>query len=125
MAEPRLPPHPDGRIHRPWGWYETLGSGAGYLVKRLCLIAGRRISLQRHHHRCEHWVVVAGEGSLECDGQLVEAVAGTTLFIPQGAVHRASAGRHDLLIVEVQRGSILREGDIERLQDDYGRRLGS
>ena len=107
--------------HRPWGWFETLGSGEGYLVKRLCIQAGQRISLQRHRHRLEHWVVVAGSGELECDGHRLPAAAGTTLLIPCGAVHRASAGPEDLLIVEVQRGSTLSEDDIERLADDYQR----
>ena len=107
--------------HRPWGWFEALGSGEGYLVKRLCIHAGQRISLQRHRHRLEHWVVVGGSGELECDGHRHPAAAGTTLEIPRGAVHRASAGPEDLLIVEVQRGSLLSEDDIERLADDYQR----
>jgi mannose-6-phosphate isomerase len=107
--------------HRPWGWFETLGEGPGYRVKRLCLHAGQRISRQRHRHRCEHWVVVAGQGQLECEGQLTDAAAGTQLFIPVGAVHRASASDCGLVIVEVQRGDLLDESDIERLADDYGR----
>ena len=57
-----------GPSQRPWGWFETLARGEGYLVKRLCLYAGRRISLQRHRHRCEHWVVVRGEGTVACGG---------------------------------------------------------
>jgi mannose-6-phosphate isomerase len=111
--------------HRPWGWFETLARGEGYLVKRLCIRAGERISLQRHRCRSEHWVVVGGEGLLECGGERREARAGTSLFIPVGAVHRASAGAADLLIVEVQRGDRLREDDIERLADDYRRDGGS
>ena len=106
---------------RPWGWFETLASGDGYLVKRLCIRAGQRISLQRHRHRLEHWVVVAGCGELHCDGTRLTAEPGTTLLVPCGAVHRASAGVEDLLIVEVQRGSLLSEDDIERLADDYRR----
>ena len=109
------------RSARPWGWFETLGAGEGYLVKRLCIHAGHRISLQRHHQRLEHWVVVAGDGQLECDGQLVAAAPGTCLLVPCGAIHRASAGSADLLIIEVQRGAQLREDDIERLEDDYQR----
>lgn len=119
-----------GRSHRPWGWYETLvedlpegppaGQG-GYLVKRLWVNPGNRISLQRHRHRCEHWLVVQGSGQLETGGEQVEAVVGTSLFVPQGAVHRASAGPAGLLIIEVQRGAQLREDDIERFEDDYGR----
>lgn len=107
--------------HRPWGWFETLGDGPGYRVKRLCIRAGGRLSLQRHRHRCEHWVVVSGHGQLECDATVTEAAAGTTLFIPLGAVHRATATSADLVIVEVQRGAPLSEDDIERLADDYGR----
>jgi mannose-6-phosphate isomerase-like protein (cupin superfamily) len=112
---------PDQRVERPWGWFESLGSGAGYQVKRLLVRAGNRISLQRHHHRSEHWIVVAGEGSLECEGKAIPAQAGTSLAIPLGALHRASASGSDLLIVEVQRGDWLGEDDIERLSDDYGR----
>ena len=108
-------------MERPWGWFETLGAGEGYLVKRLCIRAGQRISLQRHHHRSEHWVVVAGTGSLLCATQTIGAEVGTTLLIPCGALHRATAGEHDLLIVEVQRGERLSEDDIERIADDYQR----
>ena len=108
-------------VERPWGWFEPLGSGEGYLVKRLCIRAGQRISLQRHHHRSEHWVVVAGNGTLLCGTQSHEATPGCTLLIPCGALHRASAGDQDLLIVEVQRGALLSEDDIERIADDYQR----
>jgi mannose-6-phosphate isomerase len=108
-------------VERPWGWFETLGSGEGYLVKRLCIRAGQRISLQRHHHRLEHWVVVQGSGELQCGESRVPARPGTTLEVPCGSIHRASAADQDLLIVEVQRGERLSEDDIERLQDDYQR----
>ena len=109
------------RSERPWGWFETLGEGPGYRVKRLCVLAGRRLSRQRHHHRCEHWVVVGGDGQLECGDARIDAATGTTLFIPLGTVHRATASSTDLVIVEVQRGALLSEDDIERLADDYGR----
>lgn len=109
------------RVERPWGWFEDLAWGETYKVKRLCIHAGRRISLQRHQHRLEHWVVVSGEGVLECAGQRLEAAAGTTLLVPCGAVHRASATSAALVIIEVQRGAWLSEDDIERLSDDFGR----
>lgn len=112
---------PIPREERPWGWFETLGSGEGYLVKRLWIRAGQRISLQRHRHRHEHWVVVRGDGLLECNGTTLPAAVGTVLQVPCGAVHRATAGRDDLVIVEVQRGALLSEDDIERLADDYQR----
>jgi mannose-6-phosphate isomerase-like protein (cupin superfamily) len=113
------------RVHRPWGWYETLippaSDGGGYAVKRLWLEPLGRISLQRHRQRCEHWVVVAGSGWLDCGEERIEAFPGRTLEVPQGAMHRASAAAEGLLIIEVQRGSVLREDDIERFADDYGR----
>jgi mannose-6-phosphate isomerase len=109
------------RSERPWGWFETLASGEGYLVKRLCIASGRRISLQRHRHRSENWVVVGGSGVLEIEGQSIAASPGTTLQVSRGAWHRAAAGPEDLLIVEVQRGALLCEDDIERRADDFGR----
>ena len=118
------------RVERPWGWFETLidappsspaDGGGGYAVKRLWISPCCRISLQRHHHRSEHWVVVSGYGELECGDGPITAQPGTTLFVPVGAIHRASAGAEGLLIVEVQRGDELREDDIERVEDDYGR----
>ncbi|MFM9088572.1 MAG: phosphomannose isomerase type II C-terminal cupin domain [Cyanobium sp.] len=109
------------RVHRPWGWYETITSGQGYLVKRLWLAPGKRISLQLHRHRCEHWVVVNGEGSFTLEGTTIQAERGSTLFVPLGARHRAEAGSEALEIVEVQRGDQLDEDDIERFEDDFGR----
>ena len=109
------------RVERPWGWFENLGEGDGYLVKRLLIHSGARISLQRHRHRCEHWLIVAGEGVLQIDGESIPASPGTSVWIPQGSLHRASAGSGDLLLVEVQRGTVLSEDDIERFEDDFGR----
>jgi mannose-6-phosphate isomerase-like protein (cupin superfamily) len=109
------------RTHRPWGWFETLDEGEGYLVKRLRLEPGCRLSLQRHRHRREHWVIAAGRGSAELDGVVHPLEPGSTLFIPCGAVHRAAAAGAPLTIIEVQHGSVLREDDIERFADDYGR----
>jgi mannose-6-phosphate isomerase-like protein (cupin superfamily) len=94
-------------------------------VKRLWIAPRCRISLQRHHHRSEHWVVVQGQGVLECGDERFEAEPGTTLCVPVGALHRAGAGPEGLLIVEVQRGEQLREDDIERIADDYGRVVSS
>ena len=109
------------RVERPWGWYEDLLSGPGYKLKRLLVRQGCRLSLQRHRHRSENWTVVAGTGQLLCDGQAVDARAGTTFHIPRGSIHRAVGGPGDLLIIEVQHGSTLEESDIERLEDDFGR----
>ena len=106
---------------RPWGSFECLARGPDHQVKHLHLNPGQRLSRQRHRHRSEHWVVVEGQGLLECDGEVFAATPGTTLWIPLGAVHRATAGPVALVIVEVQLGSRLEEADIERLEDDYGR----
>ena len=131
ISDPNAPamPRPSSptaeRVERPWGWFENLGGGDGdgdgYLVKRLLIRSGARISLQKHRHRSEHWVVVAGEGILQIDGDRIPATPGTSVFIPQGTLHRATAGSSDLLLVEVQRGAELREDDIERFDDDFGR----
>ena len=121
------------RVERPWGWFETLippseaiqsPEGAVYAVKRLWIAPNGRISLQRHRNRCEHWVVAAGRGVLECGQERIDAQPGTTLFVPTQAIHRATAGPEGLLIIEVQRGTELREEDIERIADDYGRVVG-
>ena len=111
------------RVERPWGWYEDLISGDGYKVKRLLVRSGRQLSLQRHHHRSESWTVVEGDGELLCGDRWHEASPGVMLTIPQGVIHRARGGGADLVILEVQHGELLREDDIERLQDDYGRVL--
>ena len=133
ISDPNAPAMPQPasptaeRVERPWGWFENLGDGdgdgdgAGYLVKRLLIRSGARISLQKHRHRSEHWVVVAGEGLLQIDGDRIPATPGTSVFIPQETLHRATAGSSDLLLVEVQRGAVLREDDIERFDDDFGR----
>ncbi len=112
------------RTQRPWGWFETLGEGPGYRVKRLRIRQGQRISLQRHHHRSEHWVVVAGEGLMHLDGCEWPLQPGSTVLIAAQAVHRASALLGDLELIEVQRGNALSEDDIERLADDFGRAPG-
>lgn len=109
------------RVIRPWGWYETLTSGDGYLIKRLWVDADQRLSLQRHQHRLEHWYVAAGSGHVSLDGQQLQAQPGSSFDVACGCVHRATAGDGGLLIIEIQRGSILSEDDIERLADDYGR----
>ena len=109
------------KVERPWGWYEELAEGPGYKVKRLLVKENARLSLQRHQHRSEHWVIAAGSGSVYCDGAWMDASVGNTFEIPVRAIHRAFGGPGDLLIIEVQQGAILLESDIERLEDDFGR----
>ena len=109
------------RVERPWGWYEDLLEAEGYKVKRFLVFAGQQLSLQRHQHRSENWTVVSGQGQLLCKNTWHDAQAGTTLYIPRGALHRARGGQSDLVVVEVQHGQLLQESDIERIEDDYGR----
>jgi len=121
-VDPALPEPPLGvRCHRPWGWYEVLAVGEGYQVKRLHLEPHRRFSLQRHHQRSEQWLVVAGQGVVQLGEDVHTVQLGQLLAVPVACLHRATAGPQGLEIVEVQRGSVLREDDIERLEDDYGR----
>jgi len=99
----------------------VLAVGEGYQVKRLHLEPNQRFSLQRHQQRSEQWLVLAGRGVVRLGGEDITVQTGQVLAVPVTCVHRASAGREGLEILEVQRGSVLREDDIERLEDDYGR----
>ncbi len=107
---------------RPWGRWEVLATGEGHVVKRITVTPGKRLSLQRHVHRSEHWVVVAGQG-LAISGETTISIAvDQALWIPLGAVHRIeNTGTEDLVLIEVQLGAHLAEDDIERLHDDAGR----
>lgn len=110
------------RVHRPWGSYETVGSGDRFQVKRITVNPGHRLSLQRHSRRSEHWVVVGGTALVHLDGTEMHLHADQSIYIPLGAVHRLSnVGSVALEVVEVQSGSYLGEDDIVRLEDDYAR----
>ncbi len=107
---------------RPWGRWLVLDSGPGHAVKRITVNPGGRLSLQYHHHREEHWTVVAGAGTVTLDEETCEVGAGTTIYIPAGARHRVeNPGGEPLIFIEVQLGDDLREDDIVRLEDSYGR----
>ena len=108
--------------HRPWGSYEVLHRGADFLVKEIVVRPGQRLSLQRHKHRSEHWVVVQGLARITCDDMVRELGANMSTYIPAGAVHRMeNIGADNLHLIEVQSGDYISEDDIERLQDDFGR----
>ena len=110
------------RDQRPWGTWEILAVGGRYAVKRIVVKPGQRLSLQRHKFRGEHWVVVAGEGRVTRDAEVLSVGAGEHVLIGRGAVHRIeNPGATELVFIEVQHGERLEESDIERLQDDYGR----
>jgi len=110
------------RVNRPWGAYEELDSGDKFLVKRITVNPGASLSLQRHYHRAEHWVVVHGVADVTCENVVQTLVANQSLYIPIGQKHRLSnPGETILEIIEVQTGDLLSEDDIERFDDDYGR----
>lgn len=107
---------------RPWGSYEVLSDEPDHKVKRIVVRPGKRLSLQRHRRRAEHWVVVAGRGIATRGGDELELEEGDSLDVPAGAIHRmANTGKADLVFIEVQRGDYFGEDDIERLEDDFGR----
>ena len=115
--------HPVGEeVFRPWGSFEGLGQGEGYQVKRLRVLPGQTLSLQRHQRRDEHWVVVNGAPVAERDGESHSLGIGDHILIPVGAVHRIhNPGDEPAELVEVQLGDYLGEDDIERFEDVYGR----
>ncbi|MES1941618.1 mannose-1-phosphate guanylyltransferase [Salinisphaera sp. T5B8] len=110
------------KAYRPWGSYEQIAVGERFQVKHIRVTPGGRLSLQKHHHRAEHWVVVHGTAKVTCDGRESLLTENESTFIPLGAVHRLeNPGKVDLDLIEVQSGSYLGEDDIVRLDDVYGR----
>ncbi len=111
------------RGDRPWGHYLVLFEDAGYKVKRFVVEPGKRLSLQRHRKRSEHWQIVRGEANVRVGQEQVRLGPGRHIDIPLGALHRvASVGTEDLVVIEIQMGEYVGEDDIERIEDDYGRR---
>lgn len=109
-------------VHRPWGSYEGLANGPRYQVKRILVKPGASLSLQKHHHRAEHWVVVKGTAKVVRGEETLLLSENQSTYIPLGVVHRLeNPGCIDLEIVEVQSGAYLGEDDIVRLDDNYGR----
>ncbi len=107
---------------RPWGNYLVLDEGAGYKVKRIVVYPGRRLSLQRHRRRHEHWIVIAGIARVTRNDEVFDLESRQTIDIPLGALHRIeNPGSDPLVIIEVQHGDYLGEDDIERISDDFGR----
>jgi mannose-1-phosphate guanylyltransferase/mannose-6-phosphate isomerase len=110
------------RVYRPWGTYETVDIDQGFQVKRIVVNPGARLSLQKHAHRAEHWVVVRGMARVTRDREVFDLVANQSAYIPLGAVHRLeNPGKEPLHLIEVQSGNYLGEDDIVRLEDHYGR----
>lgn len=110
------------RVHRPWGWYETVDAGPKFQVKRICVNPGAKLSLQYHDHRAEHWVVVSGTARIVHGDREMVLEENQSTYIPIGVRHRLeNGGDEPLHIIEVQSGDYLGEDDIVRLDDDYAR----
>ena len=110
------------KVFRPWGHYESIGQGERYQVKRITVTPGHVLSLQKHFHRAEHWVVVRGTAVVTRDGEEILVRENESVYLPLGAVHRlANPGRIPLELIEVQVGGYLGEDDIIRFEDVYGR----
>jgi mannose-1-phosphate guanylyltransferase/mannose-6-phosphate isomerase len=110
------------KVHRPWGWYDSIDLGDRFQVKRIQVKPGASLSLQKHHHRAEHWIVVSGTAEVTNGEQVLLLTENQSTYIPVGTVHRlANPGKLPLEIIEVQSGSYLGEDDIVRFEDTYGR----
>lgn len=108
--------------YRPWGGYSSVLDGDRFQVKRLFVKPGKKLSLQKHHHRAEHWVVVRGTAEVTRDGEVTTLSENESIYLPLGCVHRlANPGKIDLELIEVQTGSYLGEDDIIRIEDEFGR----
>ncbi|XQE69018.1 mannose-1-phosphate guanylyltransferase/mannose-6-phosphate isomerase [Pseudomonas sp. P3C3] len=109
-------------VYRPWGSYDSVDNGVRHQVKHITVKPGAQLSLQMHHHRAEHWIVVSGTAQVTCDDKVFLLTENQSTYIPIASVHRlANPGKIPLEIIEVQSGSYLGEDDIERLEDVYGR----
>ena len=108
------------KVFRPWGYYDSVDSGEDFQVKRIVVNSGAKLSLQKHKHRAEHWVVVKGIALITCGDKVFELVENQSTYIPQGSLHRLENHQDiPLEIIEIQTGSYLGEDDIIRLEDDY------
>jgi mannose-1-phosphate guanylyltransferase/mannose-6-phosphate isomerase len=111
------------KVHRPWGWYDSIDEGERFKVKRIQVKPGASLSLQKHHHRAEHWIVVKGTAEITNGDKVLMLTENQSTYIPLGVVHRlANPGTISLEIIEVQSGSYLGEDDIVRFEDTYGRK---
>jgi len=111
------------RIYRPWGYYQSVDQGSRHQVKRIVVRPGGRLSLQKHHHRAEHWVVVRGAAEVTLNDKVTHVHENESIYLPIGCTHRlANPGKIDLELIEVQTGSYFGEDDIVRIDDVYNRK---
>jgi mannose-1-phosphate guanylyltransferase/mannose-6-phosphate isomerase len=117
---PETENHP--KVYRPWGWYDSIANAPGFQVKRIGVNPGQKLSLQMHHKRAEHWIVVKGTAKVTIDDKVFDLAENQSCFIPLGSKHRLeNTTREPIELVEVQCGSYLGEDDIVRFEDVYGR----
>ena len=110
--------------HRPWGYFLVLSDEPDHKVKRIVVYPGKRLSLQRHRRRAEHWYIISGEAVFTLDGREIHLKKGDSVDIPMTAAHRVmNPGKENLTIIEVQTGDYFGEDDIERIEDDFGREV--
>lgn len=125
LVKTELPSTPVGiaaREIRPWGSFTTLEEGTGYKIKRIEVNPGHRLSLQMHHHRSEHWIVVSGTAKVTCGDREMILSSNQSTYVPQCTTHRLeNPGVINLVLIEVQNGQYLGEDDIIRFSDDYAR----
>ena len=126
VGQLRAKSHPEAdahlRMYRPWGWYQRIDIGERFQVKRIQVVPGGRLSLQKHYHRAEHWVVVKGTAEVTVDERVVLVHENEAIYLPIGSMHRLSnPGKIPLELIEVQVGSYTGEDDIIRVEDIYGR----
>ncbi len=118
MTNPKRPE----KDSRPWGHYVVLDDADDHKIKRIVVLPGKRLSLQRHQRRSEHWHVIRGKARVIRDADVIDLVAGESIDLPCGCAHRMeNPGEDDLVFIEIQRGEYFGEDDIERLEDDFGR----
>lgn len=121
-AEKRTEASENRLVYRPWGSYDSVDQGSGYQVKKIVVEPGRTLSLQKHHHRAEHWIVVKGTARVVCGEKTMLLTENQSTYIPLGEIHQlANPGKLPLELIEVQSGEYLGEDDIVRLDDEYGR----
>jgi mannose-1-phosphate guanylyltransferase/mannose-6-phosphate isomerase len=110
------------KVYRPWGAYDSIDNGARFQVKRITVKPGATLSLQMHHHRAEHWIVVSGTAEVTRGEEIILLTENQSTYIPLGVTHRLkNPGKLPLELIEVQSGSYLGEDDIVRFEDQYGR----
>jgi mannose-1-phosphate guanylyltransferase/mannose-6-phosphate isomerase len=114
--------HSNRKVYRPWGFYDSIDCGDNFQVKRIQVNPGSKLSLQKHQHRAEHWIITSGEATVTCGENTFKLKENQSTFIPKGEIHRLENQEEKILeIIEIQTGDYLGEDDIIRLEDDYQR----